>query len=426
MPLASIALANYKCFSTKQQIEVRPITVLLGRNNSGKSALARLPLLLQTGVRTDSSEPLDTDASGADVGGAFVDLVHGMRPHGDLEFGLEFELGDESRYFVHVAVQNIDEYSLQVVKLWEVSSDRLSYKLTWDLGSPAAAPRRYRLTWGDQSEDVDVTFRGLLPWRISGGGVPEDALAEILQLVGRIRDNLDTIRYLGPFRHQPERFYRTPSRLPSDIGMQGENAPSILAIDGSRSAGSLMERVNSYLQRSLPDWRLAVERTGTTFSLVLIPEWDENQRINLADTGAGIAQVLPIFIQRAMDAASMSPTATLEIVEQPELHLHPSAHAQLADLYLSASSPTRRFIIETHSETFLLRLRRRVADRTVSASSIGIYFVENAGYSAVLRRINLNPAGELDYWPSGVFSEDFEETKALAAAQFERRSENAS
>ncbi|WP_344480097.1 hypothetical protein [Nonomuraea monospora] len=37
-----------------------------------------------------------------------------------------------------------------------------------------------------------------------------------------------------------------------------------------------------------------------------------------------------------------------------------------------------------------------------------------------MRRINIDDLGNLDYWPNGVFSEDFEETKKLAEAQFAR------
>ncbi|GAA0377234.1 hypothetical protein Acor_30650 [Acrocarpospora corrugata] len=67
-----------------------------------------------------------------------------------------------------------------------------------------------------------------------------------------------------------------------------------------------------------------------------------------------------------------------------------------------------RFLVETHSETFLLRLRRRIAEGSVAAADVAVYFVENEGGSASARRIEIDSMGNLDYWPRGVFAEDFE------------------
>jgi predicted ATPase len=55
---------------------------------------------------------------------------------------------------------------------------------------------------------------------------------------------------------------------------------------------------------------------------------------------------------------------TLVIIEQPELHLHPSAQAVLADLFIKKSREGVRFLVETHSEHILLRLQRRIAETT--------------------------------------------------------------
>ena len=59
-------------------------------------------------------------------------------------------------------------------------------------------------------------------------------------------------------------------------------------------------------------------------------------------------------------------------MEQPEIHLHPSAQSALADVMIdvinSRESGTDRniqLIIETHSEHFLRRLQRRIAEGSV-------------------------------------------------------------
>jgi AAA15 family ATPase/GTPase len=49
MPLRKLAVPNYRCFPDRQQLEIFPVTVVLGKNNSHKSALVRTPLVFATG-----------------------------------------------------------------------------------------------------------------------------------------------------------------------------------------------------------------------------------------------------------------------------------------------------------------------------------------------------------------------------------------
>jgi hypothetical protein len=73
MVLARMALTNYRGFASRQSIELRPITVILGRNNAGKSALVRAPIILAGGIDTDSQEPVDIDKISEELLGAAPD-----------------------------------------------------------------------------------------------------------------------------------------------------------------------------------------------------------------------------------------------------------------------------------------------------------------------------------------------------------------
>ncbi len=409
MSLVALTVEKYKCFERRQTFELRPITVLLGRNNSGKSALARLPLLLRTGLNTDSEAPLERESLGIELAGDFTDLIYGQRPHGKVTFGLRFGSVE-----IESTVQNVDEYQIQVVSEFRAHSrdDGSDFHAIWNLDDPR------RPTWsssGFGGDSIEVTFRGLLP------------LLSSQELTGRssrlFREGLDypDVRYVGPFRDRPQRFYRLPSRAPATVGVLGEDAPHILADDISRGDGGLLVAVNDYLRRELPGWLLEVDRRTSLYSLVLTSDADATVRVNLADTGTGLAQVLPILVQRTMDEMHPPSSSVLEIVEQPELHLHPAAHAALADLYIAGTAGDRcRFLIETHSETFVLRLRRRVAQGQISPEQVALYYVEHDGSSADVRRIELDEFGNVENWPDGIFSEDYAESRALAAAQIER------
>mgnify|MGYP006276077949 CR=1 FL=1 len=99
------------------------------------------------------------------------------------------------------------------------------------------------------------------------------------------------------------------------------------------------------------------------------------------------------------------------IIEYPESGIHPAYHGHLADHHLVSFSPT---VVITHSDEFILRVRRRIAEKTVSPECVALYWVdENTG---VGRRILLNERGTPDYWPEGFFAESQAEFMAIRRA----------
>lgn len=141
---------------------------------------------------------------------------------------------------------------------------------------------------------------------------------------------------------------------------------------------------------------------------------DSSITVNLADVGTGLAQALPLIVQRHLHSGT---DPFLEIVEQPELHLHPTAHGALADLYILAAARGGSFLVETHSENFTLRVRRRIAERKLglAADQVAIYWID--GEPTTVKRITIDEAGEVDFWPEGVFSEDFKEVQLIRRAR---------
>ena len=73
-------------------------------------------------------------------------------------------------------------------------------------------------------------------------------------------------------------------------------------------------------------------------------------------------------------------------------------------------------LVETHSESLVLRVRRRVAEG-LSPDQVAIAYVEDTGEGSRIRQIRLSSDGEVDWWPEGVFSEAFLEVKAIRRAQ---------
>lgn len=108
MKLKSISFENYKAFKEKQTLEIRPITLLIGKNSSGKSAIAKLFTLLENSLSGKIKEPLLFNNDGVELGGEFRDLVYAREPNTPIKFSMKYENNKE--LFVSI-IQPKDEFS---------------------------------------------------------------------------------------------------------------------------------------------------------------------------------------------------------------------------------------------------------------------------------------------------------------------------
>jgi predicted ATPase len=138
---------------------------------------------------------------------------------------------------------------------------------------------------------------------------------------------------------------------------------------------------------------------------------------NLAHAGEGLQQVLPVVVHQLLRQRKET-APFLDVVEHPDLHLHAAAQAPLADLFLRTALHGRgSTLVETHSEPFLLRIQRRVAEGEFPKDRLAIYFVYVTTEGSQIRHVTIDSNGELDWWPEGVFEEDFHEVSAIRRAQ---------
>jgi len=401
MKITGISFENYKAFRTRESVEIRPLTILIGRNNSGKSAIARLPLLIEHALSGKAENPIELEFDNLDLGSSFVDLIHKKNKHGAIGIGVK--LGTDIELFARI--QNFDEYKRQLITDYELKLNGEEFRLKWKGKDPLTdSVELYQFS----EISGNILFKGLLPSNIRF----DDPVKTCLNILEGL--SVPHINYLGPFRREPERMYPIPRKVMENIGYRGINAPEIL---WNNRNGAVLSGVNDWFSKYLGGWQIDMSPYGNMFSVELYRPENYDVKINIADVGAGIAQVLPIIVQRQFDAV-IGTGSGLEIVEQPELHLHPGVHGAIADLYIEAVNRSdRNFLIETHSENFILRIRRRIAEKMLASQKIMIYWIDDETESPRIRHIPISPSGDVDYWPKNVFSEDFEEVKAIRKAQ---------
>ena len=86
-------------------------------------------------------------------------------------------------------------------------------------------------------------------------------------------------------------------------------------------------------------------------------------KANINDVGYGVSQILPILVQILNPSISKNAQrdpmqAFFSLLQQPEIHLHPKAQAELSSLLVKlANSGNQSFIVETHSDYMIDRAR---------------------------------------------------------------------
>jgi predicted ATPase len=145
--------------------------------------------------------------------------------------------------------------------------------------------------------------------------------------------------------------------------------------------------------------------------------------VKITDVGFGVSQVLPALVQ-----AFYCPPNSTVWMEQPEIHLHPQVQSVLADVLISAvqayqdgAARNVQLIIESHSEHFLTRLQRRIAEDFIKPSEVAVYFCRNTKDGAVLEALDLNLFGEIRNWPIDFFGDQLGDMSARTIAAQRRK-----
>ena len=229
----------------------------------------------------------------------------------------------------------------------------------------------------------------------------------MLRMRDRLSSKMSDIAYIGPLRQEPQRFGRYSPTDDSDVGSSGENMLSALFSDKK-----LVMRVNNFLAMMEMPYKIKInqlESQDTLGSVIHMSLVNKNTNIELAptDVGVGYSQVLPLITQAALSRGS------LVCVEQPELHLHPAMQARIAEVFIEAATggSNVQFLIETHSESLMLRFLRRIREGTLNPESIQVLYIDqDADGASHIHELPISPSGEfLADWPQGFFDERLEE-----------------
>jgi predicted ATPase len=439
-----LRIKNFKSWKDTGNLEIAPLTGFFGANSSGKTSILQILLMLkQTVESTDRALVMNTGGPRSLVDlGTYFDLIHGHSTDALLEIDLSWKLPESL---------SINDPEKESKKLFDISELAFNTKLFQDKG-PHVDSFHYsfdNLKFGmkrrkskKKKEEYDLIsdkFKAKreigrvwpLPPPVKCYGFPDEVTGYyqntgfLSELVLAFEDLFSRIAYLGPLRDYPQRTYMWEGRRPDDVGRKGELAvPALLA---SREKGkcfspgykkrrqTIEERVAYWLKEmgmihsydlkeiaeNRKDYELKVKKTSKS------PE------VHLTDVGFGVSQILPVLV-----LCYYIPEGSVIILEQPEIHLHPSVQAWLADVFIEVVNRRNvQIIVESHSEHFLRRIQRRIADKSIPVDQTALFFCEMTNSASRIERLDVDIFGGIRNWPKDFFGDDIGDLVAMAEAE---------
>lgn len=452
--LTSLHIKNFKAWKDTGSMRLAPLTVIFGTNSSGKSSLGHLLLALkQTVQMADRKRALHLGDENSLIDlGTFTDCLYGHDLQEALEFTLRWRLqpsltvkntlnrnetfsGDELELAVRLLADNLAQPQTRefAYRLIKKGATALEVKHALDGKEATLLSEQLRLIyaqgrkWPLEPPEKFYRFADRTLSRYQNA----DFLAEFALETERV---LDSVYYLGPLRRPPKRVYQWSGDTPRDVGQQGEHAIAALLAatqqgrELNRGHRQHKHRFDTFIAGWLVDlgvisaFQVKPVAKGRKEYEVLIKTHANAPEVKMTDVGFGISQVLPALVQ-----AFYAPPGSTIWMEQPEIHLHPMAQSNLADAFISAVQSNQggrprdtQLIIETHSEHFLTRLQRRVAEGVIGPEDIAVYFVTQQRGGANLDTLQLDLAGEISNWPENFFGDEMGDIAARTLAAIRR------
>jgi predicted ATPase len=456
--IKKLEINNFKSWQSTGDIHFSKLTGFFGTNSSGKTGLLQQLLLLkQTTESPDRFQVLEfgNEKSFVELG-TFNDIIYGHHIREPLGFEIEwsfekpFQITDPARkkFTLFTGTDLSFSVNIRQTDKGRVYVENLSYIFD-----------NYKFlmkqTKKEKQEDYDIFVEALhgkekkfefkrppgrpwgLPAPVKFYGFPDQVKA-YYQNAGFLSDFqlkfeelFKGVYYLGPLRDYPRRQYIWSGAQPGDMGRRGEQV--IDAILFSRERGEKISRgrgrgkekvtVEEYVAYWLKELELINEfrveqiTAGSNLYQVKLKISSQGPEVLITDVGFGVSQILPVIT-----LCYYVPNGSTLLIEQPEIHLHPSVQAGLADVFIDAVEKKNiQIILESHSEHLLRRLQRRIAEEKFTGQSAALYFCDRNNGESALKKLDLDAFGKIRNWPKGFFGDEMAEMAAMSEAVMKRK-----
>ena len=422
--ITHIRVKNFKSWKDSGEVKLAPLTGFFGTNSSGKSSLLQMLLLLKQS--TDSIEVIYFGDTGSLVNlGSFREVIHGHKEEELLK--LEFRCEIDTPFTIENYLEDGDGYEKTSVT---TNGFLFTACISGRDSRSVVENKPYRV--GPRNEELSVNA-GDFSQKIYGKPFSfelEPESSPIAQLSSEFRKLFKHVYYLGPTRVHPHRLYHWEKTHPKEIDLWGNKAVDALLSARVRQLTtahngkgvSIEERISKWFQKlnlAHTFWLGPIGDLSDNNYEVRIQKSPNSAKVTLADMGHGIADLFPLLVH-----CCYVPEGSTLILEQPGIHLHPKAQADLADLFLEVIEERNlQILVESHSEHLLTRLQRRVAEKQIGQDDVALHFCRNNEGVSTIEQLEVTESGEIKNWPENFFGDVMGDMFAMTDVQAKQMKE---
>ncbi len=454
--LKELQIKNFKGWMDTGEIRMAPISLFFGANSSGKSSIGQFLIMLKQTVESPDRKAVfyPGGKNSAVQLGSYQEMVFHRDPLNKIAFRYAWDndtlkikdpnsgqlfSGDKLIFDAEVGLGDKDQHSLVLehMKYQLLERERLSFSVGLERKSGA------KLEYRTEAEKYSLIRQKGRVWSLKGAvrfyGFPAEVVAyyqnaDFVQELNLQHENLfRSLCYLGPLRTKAERLYSWTGIEPESVGYAGEHTVAAILAARNRKISLGYRRVTKPFEEIIA---LKLKEMGLIEDFRVKPISEQRQEyevkvrtkgskdwVDLPDVGFGVSQVLPVLVQ-----CFYAPPGSIILMEQPEIHLHPNAQSALADVMIDVINSKEnglnrniQLIIETHSEHFLRRLQRRIAEDVVPKERVSAYFANITKTPATLEPLKIDIFGNILNWPENFFGDEMGDITAQTKAGMRRR-----
>ncbi|MCS7141636.1 MAG: ATP-binding protein [Candidatus Nitrosocaldus sp.] len=397
--LKDIRIKNFKCLEDVE-IETRPLTVLIGPNGSGKSSIIQALLLLKRFVTQSSVFSLDNIGDFTSIDylnlGRYEELVYRHLPDKRIEVGIDVvHDGAVASYSVAFGRdQCMARLDSSVPKINLGVNFTLPYPLNSTINTSIDIDGRgYNLVWNG----VLLTIQPPVP--------QEERLPDLNPHIPLLR---------GTYLISPRSLFRSWAYgygIPIDPNRIALTDHELISIMVNES--DVDEKVATWCRRIMEVEVLTRLGPG---NMMKVESRYQRLRVPLALDGTGINRLAYILAMLAYREAR------LLLVEEPEIHLHPSRLFALGQQLLPIiKEEGKQVIVTTHDEHMIIGMLTSIAEGSSTREDVAIYYMQKDGLDARAKRLEINENGQVEGGLPGFFEANWDITerylKALAGVE---------
>ncbi|WJV54676.1 DUF3696 domain-containing protein [Prodigiosinella aquatilis] len=451
-----LRIRNFKAWKDTGNIRMAPITLFFGANSSGKSSIGQLLMMLKQTVESpDRKTALYPGGKSTAVQlGSYHEMVFQRDIKNCIDFEYQWNLTDilKTKDPISGSIFNGDNICFKSNIIFNEASNTLNlnsfeYKvynkadLSFSIGLKVNENGK-----GDfkvETENYNLVRQKGRVWSIKAAvrfyGFPEEVVAyyqnaDFVQELNLRHEKLfRSLCYLGPLRIKPERLYSWAGIEPESVGYQGESTIAAILAARKRKISLGYKKTTKPFEEIIAS---KLKQMGLIDAFRVEPISEHRQEyevkvrtrgsqywVDLPDVGFGISQVLPVLVQ-----CFYAPKGSIILMEQPEIHLHPLAQSTLADVMIDVIKSREngedreiQVIIETHSEHFLRRLQRRIAEDVIDSQMVSAYFANVSVTPSKLEPLQIDVFGNISNWPNDFFGDEMSDITAQSKAAIKKR-----